>query len=206
MGHLYRMMLPQSPHHDTTPVVRNIQNQQKFRSSGNSQLSPAKRRVSPPAGMKYSTQAGSSVASTIHGQNSTPSSSVRNSGVADITQRVTSTPSATQRHSINTLTAMLGTSSDCTLAPGGTSQTDTMCRVVSRPTSGICSTPTPLRCLDNLPTPIPNPEAEAIIPNPLQTWDRERNWGHRQWQLHPQAVSTPWSVVRGSLGIDLFVH
>jgi hypothetical protein len=76
---------------------------------------------------------------------------------------VTSTPSATQRRSINTPTATPITSSHSTPAPGGSSTR----RVVSSPAFGIAITPTPLSGLENLPTPIPNPEARAIITNPL---------------------------------------
>jgi len=57
-------------------------------------LRPARRRVSVPAGKSDSSQGGSSVASSIQGQNSTPSSSLNNSRVADITQRVASNLSA----------------------------------------------------------------------------------------------------------------
>ena len=42
-----------------------------------------------------------------------------------------------------------------------------MCQVLSSPASGIDITPTPLSHLENLPTAIPNPEARAIISNPL---------------------------------------
>jgi len=142
-------MPSQSPHLDTTPVVRNVrslanrQNQQKRGPSGNSQRPPAKRRVSVPAGERDSTQGGSSVASTIQGQNSIPSSSLDNSRVADINQCLTSTPSATQRRSINTPTATPVASSRSTPAPGGTSTR----RVVSSPAFGIAITPTPLTVL-----------------------------------------------------------
>jgi hypothetical protein len=172
-------MPSQSPHPDTTPVVQNVrslanrQNQQKRGSSGNSQLPPAKRRVSVPAGERDSSQGGSFVPSTIQGQNSTPSSSLNNSGIADITQCVASTLCANQRRLIITPTATPGTSSRNTPAPSGTIQTDSTCRVVSSPASGMASTPThtptPLSGLENLPTPIPNPEARAIITNPLRT-------------------------------------
>ena len=205
-------MPSQSPHPDTTPVVRNVrslanrQNQQKRGPSGNSQLPPAKRRVSVPAGERDTSQGGSSVPSTIQGQNSTPLSSLNNSRVADITQRVASTPSATLRRSINTPTATPVTSSRSTPAPGGTLQTDSTRRVVSSPASGIASTPTPLSGLENLPTPIPNPEARAIITNPLRTRATERNQRQRQWQLQPQAVSTPRSMVSGSRSIHRFGH
>jgi len=161
------------PHPSTTPVVRNVRrlanrlNQQKRGPSGNSQLPPAKRRVSVQAGERDSTQGGSSVPSTIQDQNSTPSSSLNNSRGADNTQRVTSTPSVTQRRSIITPTARPGKSSHNTPAPSGTIQTDSMRRVVSSPASVIASTPTPLSGLENIPTAIPNPEARVIISKPL---------------------------------------
>jgi hypothetical protein len=91
-----------SPHHDMTPVLRNVgslanhQNQQHCGPSENYQLPPAKRRVSVPVGERDSSQGQISVPSTIQGQNYTPSSSLNNSRVADINQRVTSTPSTTQ--------------------------------------------------------------------------------------------------------------
>jgi len=199
-------MRSQSPHPRTTPVVRIVQKQHKRRPSGNSQLPAAKRRVSAPAGERDCSQGESSVASTIPGQNSTPSSLLNNSGVADITQRVTVTPSATQRRSMITPTAMPGTSSRSIPAPGGTSQTDSTRHVVSSLASGIASTPTPLRGLENLPTSIPNPEACVTITNPLRTRAKERNQRQRQWQMQPQAVSTPQSVVSGSCSIHRFGH
>jgi hypothetical protein len=162
-------MSSQSPHLGMSPVVHNVQsladrwNQQKCRPSGNSKLPPAKRRSSVPAGKRDSFHGQSSIAPTIEGQNSIPSSSLNNSRVADITQRVTSTRSATQRQSINTPNATLVTSRRSTPAHGGTST----CRVVSSPTFSIAITPTPLSGLENLPTPIHNPEARAIITNPL---------------------------------------
>jgi hypothetical protein len=115
-------MPARSPHLDTTPVVQNVrslanrQNQQKRGPSGNSQLPPAKRRVSVPVGKTDSSQGGSSIPSTIQGQNSTTSSSLNNFRVEDINQCVTSTRSATQRLLINTPTATLGTSSCSTPA------------------------------------------------------------------------------------------
>jgi len=162
-------MPSQSPHPGTTLVVRIVQIQQKRRPLGNSQLPPAKRRDSAPAGESHSSQAGSSIASTIPGQNSTPSSSLNNSGMADITQRLTVTPSNTLRRSMITPTAMPGPSSRCTPAPGATSLTDSTHHVVSSLASGIASAPTPLHGLENLPTPISNPEARATITNPLRT-------------------------------------
>jgi len=201
-------MPSQSAHLDTTPVVRNVrslanrQNQPNRGPSGNSQLPPAKRRISVPAGERDSTQGRSSVASTIQGQNSIPSSSLNNSRVADISQRVTSTSSATQRRSINTSTATPVTSSRSTPAAGGTATR----RVVSSPAFGIAITPTPLSGLENLPTLIPNPEARAIITNPLRTRATEKNQRQRQWQLQPQAVSTPRPMVSGSRSIHRFGH
>jgi len=206
------MMPSQIPHPVTTPVVLNArclanrQNQQKHGPSGNSQLSAAKRHVSVAAGERDSSQRGSSVACTIRGQNSTPSSSLKNSRIADITERVTSTPSATQQRSIITPTATLGTSRHNKPATSGTTQTDSTRCVVSSPASGIARTPTPLSGLENLPTLIPNPESRAIITNPLQTRATERNQRQTKWQLQMQAVSTPPSVVSGSHDIHRFGH
>ena len=81
-----------------------------------------------------------------------------------------------------------------------------MRRVVSSPASSIPSTPTPLSGLQNLPTPICNPEARAIITNPLRTCVTERNQRPRQWQLQTQAVSRPRSVVSSSRTIHRFGH
>jgi hypothetical protein len=99
--HTYRVMPSQSPHPVTSPDVRNVQslsnrqNRQKGRPSGNSQLPPDKRHVTVLAGKRDSSQGGSSVSSTIQGPNCTPSCWLNNYRVADITQCVTSTPSAT---------------------------------------------------------------------------------------------------------------
>jgi len=205
-------MPSQCPHSDMTPVVWNVrslanrQNQQKCGPSGNSPHPAAERRVSVLAGERDSSQGGSSVASSIQGQNTTPSSSMKNSRVADITQCVSSTLSTTQRWSINTPTPTPGTSSRSTPAPWGTWQTDPTRHVVSCPASGIASTPTPLRGLENLPTPIPDPEACTIITNPLRTRATEKYQRQRQWQLQPQAVSTPRSMVSGSHSIHRFGH
>jgi len=180
----------QSTHPVTSPVVwivrslANRQNQQKRGPSGNSQLPPAKRRVSVPAGKMDSSQGGSSVASTIQGQNSTLSSSLNNSRVADITT------SATQRRSIITPTATPGTSSRNTPAPSRTSQTDSTRRVVSSPASGIASTPTPLSALGNLPTPSlilkPARSLQIHCKCDLPKWIRDRGSGNckRRWCLH----------------------
>ena len=201
-------MPSQSPHLDMTLVVQHVrslanrQNQQKSGPLADSQFRPAKRRVSVPAGERDSTQGGSSVASTIQGQDSIPSSSLNNSRVADITQPVTSTPSSTQRQSINTPTATPVTSSRSTPAPGGTSTR----HVISNPAFGIDITPTPPCGLKNLPNPIPNPEARAVITNQLRTQVTEMNQRLRQWQLQPQAVSTPRSTVSGSRSIHRFGH
>jgi hypothetical protein len=163
-------MHSQSPHPDTTLVVRNVrtvanrENPQKRGPSGNSQLPSAMRLISVPVGERDSSQGESYVPSTIQGQNSTPSSSLNNSRIADINQHMTSTPSTTQQWSINTPTPTPGTSSHSTPAPGGTSTR----RIVSSPASSIVITPTPLQGLENLPTPIPNPEVRPIITNPLR--------------------------------------
>ena len=196
-------MNSQPSHPDTTPVVRNVpslansQNQPKHGPSENSQLPPAKRCISVPVGERDSSQGESSVPSTLQGQNSTPSSSLNNSRVADINQPVTSTPSATQRRPTNTPTATPSTSSRSTPAPRGTSTR----RVVSSPASGIVITPTPLQGLENLPNAIPNPEACVIITNPLRTRVTEKIQRQGQWKLQPQAVSTPRSMVSGSRSI-----
>jgi len=84
-----------------TPGVQNVrslpncQNQQKGGPWGNSQLPPTKTRVFVPPRERDTSQGGSSVPSTIQGENSTPLSSLNNSRVADITQRLVSTPSTT---------------------------------------------------------------------------------------------------------------
>jgi len=57
-----------------------------------------------------------------------------------------------------------------------------------------------------MPTPIPNPEARAIITIPPQMQAREKNQRQRQWQLQPQAASTPQSVVSSSCCIHRFGH
>ena len=146
-------------------------------------LRPATRCISIPAGGRDSSQNGSFVAFTIEGHFSTPSSSLNNSHVADITEPVTSTLSTTQRLSIYRPTATLGTCSLSTSVSGGTSQAVQTHHVVSSSASGIASTPTPLSCLEILPTPIPNPEAWAIITTPLQTWSIDRNQLQREWLL-----------------------
>ena len=189
--HLYRTMPSQSPHPGMTPVVQIVQKHHKRWSLGNSQLPPTNRRASAPAGERNSSQGRSSVSSTIPGQNSTPSSSLNNSSMEDITQHVTVTPSATQRRSMIASTAMLGASSCSTPTPGGTSQTDSTHCILSSLASGIASAPTPLRGLQNLPTPISNPEVRATITNPLRTQATEKNQRQRQCQLQPQGVSTP---------------
>jgi hypothetical protein len=126
--------------------------------------------------------------------------------MADITQRVTLTSSATPRRSMITPIAMSGTSCRSTPAPGGPSQTDSTCCIDCSLASGIASTSTPLGGLENMPTPIYNPEARATISNPLRTRATECNQRQRQWQLQPQAVSTPQSVVSCSRSIHRFGH
>jgi len=141
-------MPSQSIYPDSTPVVRNIwglanlHNEPKRGPSGNAQLLPAKRSVSVPAGESNSSPGGSSVASTIKGQNSTPSSSLNNSHVADIAQHVTSSPPATLQQWIDTPTTMPGARSRTLPAPGTISQTDSTRCVVSSPPSSIAITST----------------------------------------------------------------
>jgi len=122
---------------------------------GNSQLPPAESLISVPAGKRDSSPGGSSVASTIQGYNSIPTSSLNNSRIADIMQRATSTLSVTQRQSINTATTMQVASTHSGSAPGGNSTR----RIVSSPTFGIAIIPTPLSDLENLPTPIRKPRS-----------------------------------------------
>ena len=105
-----------------------------------------------------------------------------------------------------TSNSMPSTKSHSTPAPGGTSQTDSRCRVVFSLTPANASTSTPLRGPENLPTCIPNAEARVTITYPLRMRATERNQRQRQWQLQPQAVSTPRSVVSSSRSIHRFVH
>jgi hypothetical protein len=86
-----------SPWHDSGQT--NCSEKTTHRPLGNSHLPPAKGCVSAPAGKSDSSQGGSSVASTIPGQNSTPSSSLNNSGMTNIPQHVIVTLSTTQRRS-----------------------------------------------------------------------------------------------------------
>ena len=100
--HRYWSVSLQGPHPDKTMVagnVRSLVHRQNQRNRGpwqDSLLCPSKRCVSVLAGVRNSSQGGCSVASTLQGHNSTSSSSLNNSYDADITHRVTSTPSATQ--------------------------------------------------------------------------------------------------------------
>jgi len=212
--HQYRTIPSQSPHVDTTPVVQNVrslanrQNEQKRGPSGKSQLLPAQRLVSVQAGERDSSQGGSSVASKIQGQNSLPSSSLNNSHVADNSQWVTSTRSATQRRSIYTPIATPVTRSCSTPAARGTS----ICRVVSSPAFAIAITPNPHSGLENLPTPclIQKPTQWLQIHSehelPKRISDRgSGNYNHRRCQLLDQwspalaesidLVSLTWRVL-----------
>jgi hypothetical protein len=189
--------------------IRSLPNRQNHPYRGsvrNSQLRPTKRRISVPAAERDTSQRGSSVHSTIQGQNSTPSSSLYNSRITDITQPGPSTLSATLRRTINTPTAMPDTSSRSTLERSGTIPPDSTRRLVSSPISIIASTPTSLSGLENLTAPIPNQEGPAIIANPLRLQATVRNPRHMQWHLQPQAVSTPRSTVSGSCSIHQFSH
>jgi len=148
-------------------------------------------------------QRGSLVPCIIYGLNSSHLSWLNNSLVADITQCLASTLSATLRLWINTGTAR---NSYNTPAPGKTLQTASTCRVVSRPASGIASTPTPISSLVYLPTPIHNPETRTMITNPLRTWGTYKNQGHSECQSQLQTVYTAWSMVFRSCSINRFVH
>jgi len=210
--HLYRTMSSQSLHPDMTPDVGNFRslanrpNQQQPGPSGNSQLPPAKRHVSVPAVERDSSQGGSSVASTIQGQNSTPSSLLNDSYIADITQRVTSTPSATQQRWIITPTANRVQAAVVHQHPTEPHRQIRRITLYPAPASGSAITPTPLSRHENLPTPIPNPEAHVIMTDAPQTRATEWNQRHQKWQLQLQAVSTPWWVVSGSHCIYQFGH
>ena len=127
-----------------------------------------------------------------------------NSWVADITEAIGSTPSGKQRSSINTPTAVAGTSSRSPLTPGVTSQTDWTHSGVPSPASGIAGTPTPIGGREHLPTVIPDPEARAISTHPLRTRSTESNQRETQWHLQPQAESIPPSVVSGSRSLHGF--
>jgi len=131
--------------------------------------------VSVLAAERDSSQVWSFVRSTIQGPNSTHSSSLNNSRVADITQRMACTPSTTQPRLTITTTATPDTSSHNTPASSRTIQTDSTHRVVSSPAAGIASTPSPPTGLENLPTHILNPEARVIITNPLRIRATEKN-------------------------------
>jgi len=193
-----------STHPDTTRILRKVRsranrhNQQKRGPMGNSQLPLTKLSVSILAGECHSSRGGSSIASTLQRRNSAPSSSLNNPCVADITQLVASTVSATEGRSMKTPTAAPGITSHSPPSPGETSQTNSTRHLVSSPSSSIACSPTPLSGLENLPAPIPNPEACTIITNPLQTQATARNQKQRQWKLQPHAVSTPRPVVSGS--------
>jgi hypothetical protein len=76
--------------------------------------------------------------------------------------------------------------------------------VLSSPTSGITNPHTPHSGLENLPTPIANPEAPAMITNPLRKQATENNQIQKQWQLQQQGVSTPRSLVSGRRNIQRF--
>jgi hypothetical protein len=163
-------MPSQSAHPDMTLVIRNVrrlahhQNQQQLRPPRNSQLPPSKRRVSVLVGERDTSPGGSFVPSTIQDLKSMPSSSLNYSRVADITQRMSPTPSTTLQQSTNTSTA---TRSHSTPAPRGTLQTHSTHLVVSSPAFSFSCTPTPLSRLEILPTPISNQAAHVIITNPM---------------------------------------
>jgi len=127
----------------------------------------------------------------MQGQNTTPSSSLKNSQVEVFTRIVTSSPSATHRRTIITSNARPGTSSQNTHSRSGITQSDSTLHVESCTAFGIASTPTHLSGLENLPTPMPDPEAPVILTNQLRIQATERNQTQREWQLQMQAVSSP---------------
>jgi len=167
-------------------------------------LPPAKSCISILDGERDSSHGESSVASSIQGQNSTTISSLHHSGLAHIKQPVTSTPSATQRQSVYSPTAMPGTSSRNTPGAGGPS---TRLAVSSR-ASGTVVRPTPFTGLEHLPSRIPSPEACMMVTNPLRMTAIENNQWKRQWQwqLQSQVISVLRSMVSGSHSIYQFVH
>jgi len=142
----------------------------------------------------------------MQGQNTTPSSRLHNSGNADLTHNFTSTQSATPQWSIGTPITTLDIRSHSRLAPEGTSQRDSTCRIESSPTSSVASTLTPLSSHANLISLIPDPEDCTIITYPLRTWATEMNQRQREFPLPPQVVSTPQSVVSSSRSIHQFGH
>jgi hypothetical protein len=81
-----------------------------------------------------------------------------------------------------------------------------MRQVVCSPASGIAIMPTPLSSVENLPTPIPNPDARRTIINPLPTRATEKTQRQMQYQLQPQAVCTPRSMVSSCRSIHRFGH
>jgi len=173
-------MPSQSRHPDRTADLRNVgttansQNHQILGHSGDSQHRPAKGCIWVPACESNSSDEGSSIASTIQGQNSTPSSSLKKSHVADITNCMAFTPAATQQRSISTPTAIPSTSYHSPPVAGGCSQADSTRCVLSSSASGIPCTPTPLSSLENLAMPFPDPEAHATITNSLRPQATER--------------------------------
>jgi len=133
-------------------------------------------------------------------KNSTPSSSLNNSRVADITQHVTSTPSATQRRSIITLTTTPGTSSRNTPAPSRTIQTDSTCRVVSSQHPALLALP----LLSAVLKPAyPHPESRS----PRNHYKSTANASYRK-ELETEAVvfATAGGVYTSINGLRQLLH
>jgi len=198
VGYGYQTGLFKSPHPDmTSETVRSLANRQQHQQGVHrreSQHLPATRCISIPAGERDCSQQGSPVTSTIQAQKYTPSPSLNNSHIADIPQHLTSTLSCTQQLWIYTTTASSGISSHSISPPTGTCQTDSTCRIVSSPTSGIASTPTTLRSVDSLRTPSCNPEAHVIITYLLRMRATERN--QREAAASPTAGSV-YTLISG---------
>jgi len=211
-------MHSKSHHSDTTTVVRDVrsldngQNQQKSGPSRNSQLRSAKRPVSVLAGLWDTFPGGSSIPYTIQGQNSNPLSSQNYSRLADITQCMASTPSATLPRSINTPTAPPARSNRSTPTPGGTSQTESTRRVVSSSASALLALPllsavlkTCLPpCLIQKPTQSLQIHCEHGLQNGISDWcsancNRRRCLHLDQWSLAVAAsidlVTQTWRIL-----------
>jgi len=186
--------------------LANSQIQQSRGPLGNSQHPLAKRCVSVLAGESDMSRRGCSVPCTVQDDNSAPCSSPNNCRVPDIPQRMAFTLCATLRWWKNPPAATPGSSSCSTPATGGTLQTASTRRVASSPASGIATSPNPFSSLEILSTSILNPEARAIVTNPLYTIAIEKNRRQVQWKLQPPVVSTAQCMVSGSRSIQQFAH
>jgi hypothetical protein len=163
--------MPSQCNHPVTSLdIHNVQclpthqKQQTLAPYRHSELPGGKRCISVPAGERDLSQGGSSVASTVQGQNSTPSLAPNYSHIADITRRATSTRSATQRWSIITPTTTPDISSRNTPEPNLHRETQCVA-LYPAPHPALLALPLLSAVLKTIPTPIPNPEARAIRTN-----------------------------------------